>query len=59
MAQVRVSTHVPPVVRTMELVAQAVLVAQIAPGFAMRLDREARIAFEQLLRELRPLAWAP
>jgi transposase len=24
-----------------------------------RLDREARIAFEQLLRELRPFAWAP
>jgi hypothetical protein len=22
-------------------------------------DREARISFEQLLRELRPLAWAP
>src|ERR1041384_8718715 len=27
--------------------------------YAPRLDREARIAFEQLLRELRPFAWAP
>jgi len=24
-----------------------------------RLDREARVSFEHLLRELRPLAWAP
>jgi hypothetical protein len=28
-------------------------------AFAVRLDREARISFEQSLRELRPLAWAP